>query len=106
MWIGRKNWDKMRFGVGQCAHCGIECKLTTDHFIPKSKGMEVNRTGNYVGLCEKCNQEKADRIVTPDWYVYISEEKKENLKRYMRYNRSVLKNITDDPDVLEYLDNL
>ena len=106
MWIGKRIKDKIRFGEGKCAHCGEECKLTIDHFIPKSKGINVNQSGNYIGLCEKCNQEKADRIVTPEWYIYISEEKKENLKRYMRYNRNVLKNITDDSDILEYLENL
>lgn len=108
MWIGKRIKDKRGLGEGKCARCGKNCKLTVDHFIPKSKifGLDVNRNGNYVGLCEKCNKEKADKIVTPDWYVYVSEEKKENLKCYMRYTRSILKNITDDPEILEYLEKL
>ena len=35
MWIGKRIKDKIRFGEGKCAHCGEECKLTIDHFIPK-----------------------------------------------------------------------
>ena len=109
MWLGRKIWDKDKgFGEGQCARCGEYCNLTIDHFIPSSKitGLNMNRNGNLVGICRECNQEKADKIVTPDWYVYLSEERKENLKRYMRYTRSAIREKTDDPVVLEYLDEL
>lgn len=108
MWLGRKIWDKKGFGEGQCARCGVYCKLTIDHFIPKSKilGMNSNDNGNLIGLCENCNQEKADKFVKPEWYLYLSEEKKENLKRYMRYTRSIIRENTDDPEVLEYLDEL
>ena len=111
MWLGRQIWEKNKkgFGEGQCARCGEYCNLTIDHFIPKSKvtkGMNKNNNSNLIGLCKTCNQEKADRIVTPDWYQYLSEERKENLKRYMRYTRGAIRNKTDDPEVLEYLDNL
>lgn len=38
--------------------------------------MNMNETGNYVGIGECCNEVNADRIVTPDWYFYLEPNKK------------------------------
>lgn len=63
-----------------CARCGRQnVKLSKDHFIPKSCKMNVNEEGNY---------EKANKVVMPDWYVFLAEEQKEKLLRYMKYARS------------------
>ena len=97
---------KDEFGRVICAHCGNCCGLTVDHFIPKSCGMSVNENGNYVGLCWKCNNEKADRVVLPAWNKYLKDEQKERLDRIMRYSRSWIITHTDDPEVVEYVLNL
>lgn len=102
----REHYNNKGFGEGQCARCGRYCKLTIDHFIPKSCRMTVNEQGNYVGLCEGCNKEKADKIVTPDWYIYLDEKRKLLLERYMRYAGSWIVGHTDDPEVLEYLEKI
>lgn len=35
--------------------------MTKDHIIPKSKG-GINRQSNYQVMCQKCNNEKADKV--------------------------------------------
>ncbi|VBB42855.1 hypothetical protein TRIP_B220103 [uncultured Desulfatiglans sp.] len=47
---------------GKCAHCGSKEKLEYDHIIPISKGGS-NTERNVQLLCEKCNREKAAKIV-------------------------------------------
>ena len=107
MWIGRKQWSKNKgFGKGVCARCGKYCKLTIDHFIPKSCGMNVHQQGNYVGLCSECNKETGNKIVTPDWYIYLDKGRKKVLERYMRYAGSWIRSRTDDLEVLEYLEKI
>ncbi len=89
-----------------CAHCGRKCKITTDHFIPRSCGMNVNGESNYVGLCEECNREKADKIVLPSWYSFLSTDQQLRLNRIMRYSRSYILGHTDDAEIIEYVSNL
>ncbi|MBR4344482.1 MAG: HNH endonuclease [Lachnospiraceae bacterium] len=89
-----------------CAHCGKRCAITTDHFIPKSCRMSVNNELNYVGLCEECNKEKADKIVLPCWYKYLNSKQQLNLNRMMRYARSFILNHTDDAEIIEYVSKL
>ena len=90
-----------------CARCGMmNEKLTKDHFIPKSCKMNVNEEGNYVAICKKCNEEKANKVVMPDWYLFLADEQKEKLLRYMKYARSyVLENI-DDEELAEQIRRL
>lgn len=45
-------------GKARCARCGRYVKLTKDHFIPKCSRMNVDKPGNLVGICEKCNRKK------------------------------------------------
>ena len=40
------------------------------------------------------------------WIGKRIKEKKENLKRYMKYTRSVIRGNTDEKEVLDYLDKL
>ena len=89
-----------------CARCGTVSELTKDHFIPQSCYMTVNEAGNYVGLCAKCNSEKANRVVLPSWYTYLDENQKNNLNRYMRYCRSWILNNCTNPAVLSYVKKL
>ena len=77
------NSDKLRnekhyhgFGTSECAKCGRFFDLIIDHFISKSCKMNINETGNYVGICECCNKMNADRIVIPDWYFYLEPKEK------------------------------
>ena len=81
-----------------CARCGrMNAVFTKDHFIPKSCKMNVNEEGNYVALCKACNEEKANKVVMPEWYLFLQPEQKEKLLRYMRYARSyVLENLEDN----------
>ena len=59
--------------------------------------MNVNEEGNYVAICKECNYEKANKVVMPDWYMFLTDEQKEKLVRYMKYARSyVLANIEDE----------
>ena len=83
------------YGEKICARCGAGyIPLTKDHFIPKSCKMNVNEEGNLVGICKQCNQEKANKVVLPEWYVFLKDEQREKLLRYMRYARSyVLENV-------------
>lgn len=91
-----------------CARCGVETTLTIDHFIPKSNigRMPVNTNINYVGLCQKCNQEKADKYVLPTWYEYLSPEQQGSLTRIMRYARSSVLASDADGQIKEYVKNL
>lgn len=41
---------------------GNEVQLTKDHIIPKSKGGK-NYVDNYQTMCDRCNMNKADKIV-------------------------------------------
>lgn len=97
---------KNQFGDDICAHCGQMSVITKDHFIPKSCRMNVNHDGNYVGVCENCNREKADRIVLPSWYQYLNETQMNALRRYMKYARSYIISQCNDSDILEYIHKL
>lgn len=88
------------FGNIICARCGKRCEqVTKDHFIPLASKMNVNEEGNLVGLCRQCNQEKGCKIVSPQWYVYLKEEQRKNLLRYLRYARRIVEG--DDPELIE-----
>lgn len=97
---------KNKSGKVICARCGKEEMLTIDHFIPKCCKMLVNGNSNLVGLCRACNAKKANTIVLPSWYKYLSKEKQAVLIRYMRYCYGWIKNNTDDPEVLRFIETL
>lgn len=98
-----------RNGCGEkiCARCGaVNVLLTKDHFIPKSCRMTVNEEGNYVALCRECNQAKANKVVTPDWYLFLKNEQKEKLWRYMRYARSFVEENMEKDEFLKVAERL
>lgn len=85
-----------------CMHCGStggRRGLTKDHFLPK-RMIETCYMDYYmynwntVPLCYDCNQEKGSKIVTPDWYKYISEPDKKHLYKLIRPLKK---------DILEYI---
>ena len=95
------------YGEKICARCGVEnVPLTKDHFIPKSCGLNVNEDGNLVAICRECNQEKADKVVMPEWYVFLKDEQREKLLRYMRYARSYMVTKIKDEDILKRINAL
>lgn len=95
------------YGDKICARCGQMCeRLTKDHFIPKCCRLTVNEEGNYVGLCSDCNREKADSIVLPEWYTYLSEKQKEHLLHYMRYARHFIFEHCTDEVILQLVQHL
>ena len=95
------------FGNKICARCGKgNVSLTKDHFIPKSCGMNVNGEGNYVAICRNCNQEKANKVVLPEWYEFLQAEQKEKLLRYMRYARSYVVKYVEDEEILKVVERL
>lgn len=56
----------------RCARCGFPLyynspKSTIDHIVPLSRG-GVNNITNFIGLCERCNMKKGNRIVLPSSY--------------------------------------
>lgn len=73
---------------GRCAHCGTDLdrytNLTVDHVIPLNKG-GTNDPENLTVLCETCNEEKSDMILSPRiWYPYLPESRKKKLVALMR----------------------
>lgn len=50
----------------QCAYCGIECKLSVDHWIPLSKG-GTDVLSNLIPSCHNCNSSKCDNV-GKSWY--------------------------------------
>ena len=42
---------------------GNEVMITKDHILPRSKGGE-NKLSNYQPMCFRCNQKKADKIIS------------------------------------------
>ena len=93
-------------GIEVCARCGEQKRLTKDHFVPKCCQMSVNMEGNYVGLCVDCNREKANKVVLPSWYVYLNDNQKKTLCRYMRYARSWIRTHCTDEEVLQFVESL
>lgn len=64
----REIWDKTG---GLCYYCGKplrpydkngKMKLSTDHFVPQSKGGKHD-TGNLVPCCKSCNSQKNNRLI-------------------------------------------
>lgn len=85
-----KEFVLMKSG-GRCSHCGkklsVSDDFTIEHIIPLSKG-GTNQHQNIVALCNACNQEKANNIVSPlDYYRYLRGEYMEDvLNMYAEYN--------------------
>lgn len=77
---------------GKCCHCGKELKIkdtTVEHVIPLSKGGSNNIT-NLIALCEECNKEKSNKIVSPKYkYKYLKKEYMDQLiKNFEEYQRN------------------
>lgn len=81
--------ERLRIGSKsnqKCCHCGKEVYpgygATVDHFIPLDKG-GINRDLNFIMLCDKCNEEKSNKIVDPVKYLkYLKPEYLEKIKGY------------------------
>lgn len=52
--------------MGKCNYCGSTENLTIDHIIPYKKAPRGLGQKNWQVLCEKCNGEKADLLVTKE----------------------------------------
>lgn len=79
---------------GRCGHCGVRLTgstATVDHVVP-IKNQGTNEERNLVCLCEKCNQEKGSRIVSPSkYYKYLNKESmKETLAYFNEYNYTAM----------------
>lgn len=64
-----------------CARCGRTKKqvkgLVRDRYIPRLLSKDVYMTAymsrvNVVRVCQKCRDEKGDKIVLPNWYKFMS----------------------------------
>lgn len=98
---------KNEIGEKICARCGsLDAPLTKDHYIPKVSKMNVDEEGNLVGLCKKCNREKGNQIVRPDWYTFLKSEQKNRLWRYVRYTRSYILQHTEDMEFVNMVKSL
>ena len=72
----------------RCCRCGKKVYFgygaTVDHFVPLDKG-GTNRDVNMVMLCMDCNEEKGNKIVTPEDYLpYLKKEHMEKLSGYFK----------------------
>lgn len=70
----------------RCCHCGKKIYFgygaTVEHFVPLSKG-GTNRDINMIMLCEKCNKQKGNYIISPEDYVpYLHKEDFDKLSDY------------------------
>lgn len=54
-WMNTYHWNLYALKEGE------EVLMTKDHIIPKSKGGR-NHLSNYQPMCQKCNQEKDDKL--------------------------------------------
>ena len=50
--------------------------------------------------------EKGNRIVLPEWYLYLNCEQRSSLYRYMRYGRSYILEQCEDEAVREVVEKL
>jgi 5-methylcytosine-specific restriction protein A len=76
----------------KCCHCGKELTVketTVEHVIPLSKGGSNNVT-NLIALCDKCNKEKSNNIVSPKYqYKYLKKEYMDQLlKNFEEYQEN------------------
>ena len=73
----------------RCAHCGKKLGysgVTIDHAIPISKA-GTNDDINIIPLCEKCNKEKGNLIIPPEYYYFYlrKEYLKDLIEAYEEY---------------------
>lgn len=72
--ITLKDWKSIKLRQkDKCAMCKLECNLTIDHIIPKTKWIEwsqkynpyfeYNSVQNIQGLCMSCNISKSNKII-------------------------------------------
>ncbi len=70
---------------GKCVHCGKKIEFggeaTVEHFVPLSKG-GTNRDINMVMSCKKCNDDKGNKIVSPNWCRFLNKKHKDKLMDY------------------------
>ncbi len=68
----------------KCVCCGAVDNLTFDHIRPKARGgKDITENGQI--LCKRCNQHKADRLITLE-VLRIEIEEAENLKSRQKIN--------------------
>ena len=68
----------------ECAYCGVDTKLTLDHFIPISKGGS-DCLGNLLPACGQCNSSKHDSDPI-EWYKrqpFYSEKRWEKILKVL-----------------------
>lgn len=77
--------DIARKSDNLCCHCGqmkfVHYGATVDHFIPLDKG-GCDRFINCIMLCEKCNEEKGNKVVDMSYIPYLKPKYKKELQAY------------------------
>lgn len=89
----------------KCACCGKTLRVgknfTVEHIIPLSQG-GTNKPENLIGLCKKCNDEKADSIMPYHWYKYLSDDISQEvynlIQEYLGCTRYVTENTFNGVD--------
>lgn len=81
-----EKWTIAKKSDDKCCHCGkpvfFHYGATVDHFIPLDKGGS-NSMYNLIMLCEKCNQEKDNKIMNIDYIPYLKDKYKKQLSDYV-----------------------
>ena len=75
-------WRKDRFGT--CAYCGVHCKTTKDHVMPKTRLPSLKH--NMVPACAACNTDKGCRGVG-EWLLDMFRQSKPCTKQYAHATR-------------------
>lgn len=57
----KNNPKKFHFNLYGLDTSGREMLITKDHVVPRAKGGK-NKLSNYQVMCQKCNQEKGDKL--------------------------------------------
>lgn len=81
----RSNWKEAKeYFNNSCAYCGIETKLTKDHFIPVARDGGYTKN-NIIPACKKCNCSKSAKDFF-EWYPqqkFYSKEKEIKILDYL-----------------------
>ena len=82
-----KQWEQCEgHFLNECCYCGVETKLTQDHFIPLSKNGEYT-VNNIVPCCKTCNSSKNNKDFF-EWYPqqeFYSKKREQKTLKYLNY---------------------
>lgn len=88
-------------GKIRCAKCYCQLgkkDVVSDRFLPKSCSSGVSTAVNMIGVCPKCHTlRNKNKFVLPTYWKHLSNEQKDNLRKYMRNARSsILLEVEDE----------